>query len=162
LTDWQICKSSGNLAQPHSRPTKDLLNSVNEQMNKKMSAEILLVDDNPIQAATRQAILSLPGRIVAVADGAHRALDILQDDKLSSSIRLIITDHCMPGINGPQFVNLLRRRFPTLPVLVLSGLPDVETEYSGLDVIVREKPIPPNHLIALVHSLLDEPMSRTA
>jgi len=127
-----------------------------------MTAEILLVDDSPIQAATRQAILSLPGRIVAVAESAHRALEILEDNELLYSLGLVITDHWMPDINGPQFVGLLRRRLPAIPVLVLSGLPDIEEEYAGLDVIVRVKPIAPDQLLALVDSLLDQPMSRTA
>jgi DNA-binding response OmpR family regulator len=127
-----------------------------------MTAEILLVDDSPLQAATRKAILSLPGRIVAVAESARRALEILEDGELLNSIGLVITDHWMPDINGPEFVNLLRRRLPAIPVLVLSGLPDVEAEYTGLDVIVRIKPIAPDHLLALVDSLLEEPMSRTA
>ncbi|MFY9936728.1 MAG: response regulator [Silvibacterium sp.] len=127
-----------------------------------MTAEILLVDDSPLQAATRKAILSLPGRIVAVAESARRALEILEDGELLNSIGLVITDHWMPDINGPEFVNLLRRRLPAIPVLVLSGLPDVEAEYTGLDVIVRVKPIAPDHLLALVDSLLEEPMSRTA
>jgi len=127
-----------------------------------MTAEILLVDDNPIQAATRQAILSLHGRVVAVADGAHRALEMLEDAELYDSVGLVITDHWMPDLNGPQFVDLLRRRLPAIPVLVVSGLPDAESEYSGLDVVFRIKPIPPDHLLALVDSLLEEPMSRTA
>ncbi|MGA9242046.1 MAG: response regulator [Silvibacterium sp.] len=131
-----------------------------------MDAEVLLVDDNPIQAATRQAILSLPGRAVAVAEGARQALEMLEDEQLLNSIGLVITDHWMPDINGPQFVDLLRRRLPIVPVLVLSGLSDVEAEYAGLDVIFRVKPIAPAQLMALVDSLLDEPMdepmSRTA
>jgi DNA-binding NtrC family response regulator len=131
-----------------------------------MNAEVLLVDDNPIQAATRQAILSLPGRAVAVAEGARQALEMLEDEQLLNSIGLVITDHWMPDINGPQFVDLLRRRLPIVPVLVLSGLPDVEAEYAGLYVIFRVKPIAPTQLMALVDSLLDEPMdepmSRTA
>jgi DNA-binding response OmpR family regulator len=127
-----------------------------------MNIEVLLVDDNPIQAATRQAILSLPGRAVAVAEGAHRALEMIEDFELFNSLGLVITDHCMPHINGPQFVDLLRHRLPTLPVLVLSGFPDVEAEYAGLDVVFRVKPIAPDQLLALVDSLLEEPMSRTA
>ena len=91
-----------------------------------MTAEILLVDDNPVQAATRQAILSLNGRTVAVADGAHRALEMLEDAELYNSVGLVITDHWMPDLNGPQFVDLLRRRLPAIPVLVVSGLPDAE------------------------------------
>ena len=127
-----------------------------------MNAEILLVDDNPIQAATRQAILTLRGRRVVVAESAQRALELLEDVELFSSLGLVITDHWMPDLNGPQFIELLRRRLPTIPVLVVSGMPDVESEYTGLDVLFRTKPIPPDQLLSIVDFLLDQRMSRTA
>jgi CheY-like chemotaxis protein len=127
-----------------------------------METEILLVDDNPVQAATRRAILSLHGRSVAVADSAYRALEMLEDPELFHSIGLVITDHYMPDMNGPQFVDLLRRRLPSMPVLVLSGLPDAEDEYSTRNVVFRAKPILPEQLLSLVDSFLDQPMSRTA
>ena len=87
---------------------------------------------------------------------------MLEDGELSDTLGLVITDHCMPRMNGPQFVDLLRRRLPTVPVLVLSGLPDVEEEYDGLDIVFRVKPMAPDQLLSLVDALLDEPMSRTA
>lgn len=127
-----------------------------------MTAEILLVDDNPVQAATRQAILTLHGRRVVVAESAHRALELLEDAELFGSLGLVITDHWMPDLNGPQFVELLRRRMPTIPVLVVSGMPDAEFEYADLGVLFRTKPIPPDQLLSLVDFLLDERMSRTA
>jgi CheY-like chemotaxis protein len=127
-----------------------------------MNAEILLVDDNSVQAATRQAILSLHGRAVTVAESGYRALEMLEDFELFESVGLVITDHCMPDLNGPQFVDLLRRRLPAIPVVVLSGLPDGEAEYAGLDVVFQTKPILPDQLLSLVDSFLDQPMSRTA
>jgi CheY-like chemotaxis protein len=137
------------------------INSVNKQINN-MNAEILLVDDNAVQAATRQAILALNRRTVAVADSAYRALEMLEDPELFNSIELVITDHFMPDLNGPQFVSLLRRRLPSIPVLVLSGLPDAGEEYTNLGVVFRTKPILPDQLLSLVDSFLDQPMSRTA
>jgi DNA-binding NtrC family response regulator len=130
----------------------------------RMTADILLVDDNAIQATTRRTILSRIGRSVAVAHGAQQALDMLNDDQRTNRIGMVITDHWMPGMNGPEFIAILRRQLPDVPVLVLSGLPDVESEYEGLDVIFRIKPMAPEQLIALVESLLqdDQPMSRTA
>jgi DNA-binding response OmpR family regulator len=77
-------------------------------------------------------------------------------------VRLIVTDHLMPGMNGPQFVTQLRARFPELPVLVLSGMAEAEEEYKDLDVLFRVKPFPPDELLTLVRSLLNGPMSRTA
>jgi len=127
-----------------------------------MTAEILLVDDNAIQATTRRAILERAGRSVAVASGATQALELLDQEDLFHSVSLIITDHWMPGLNGPEFVAKVRERLPKIPVLVLSGLADAESEYEGMDVVFRVKPFAPDMLISLTSAILDEPFSRSA
>ncbi|HTW44253.1 MAG TPA: response regulator [Acidobacteriaceae bacterium] len=127
-----------------------------------MTPIILLVDDNAIQAATRRGVLLKTGRAVALATGAEMALEMLNDDALRESIGLVITDHLMPGINGPEFVERLREQLPSVPVIVLSGYPDVEPEYVGLNIVFRAKPIAPDHLIALTTSLLKPPLTKTA
>jgi two-component SAPR family response regulator len=68
----------------------------------------------------------------------------------------------MPGMNGPEFVERLRDMFPAVPVVVLSGFPDVESEYSGMNIVFRMKPVAPDQLIALSESLLDPPLTKTA
>jgi CheY-like chemotaxis protein len=127
-----------------------------------MIAEILLVDDNCIQATTRKAILARSGRSVAVACNGEQALMMLEQTGTPTPVGLVVTDHLMPGMNGPAFVDQLRSRFPDLPVLVLSGLADAEDEYQDLDVIFRVKPFAPDDLLALVRSLLAQPVRRTA
>jgi DNA-binding response OmpR family regulator len=123
-----------------------------------MAFTILLVDDNPLQAATRQAILTYSGNKVFIATNAGQALAQLKDTELG----LVITDHLMPGMNGPQFVTELRKRLPNVPVLVLSGMPDAEDEYAGMNVLYRLKPIAPEELIRLVQSLCRNALGRTA
>lgn len=127
-----------------------------------MTFTVLLVDDNPVQATTRQAVLSSAGNLVYVAENASRALALLEDPAIGGKIRLVITDHVMPMMNGQQFVATLREQFPTLPVLVLSGLPDVEDEYSGLNVFFRLKPVTPEELIRLTELLCQDTLRRTA
>jgi CheY-like chemotaxis protein len=127
-----------------------------------MSARILLVDDNHLQAATRRAILEGCGREVCIAMQGQKALEILSNEELSSGIGLVITDHLMPIMSGPEFVSELRSRGLVLPVVVLSGLPDAESAYEGLDVIFRLKPFDPDSLIQLVQELLGECMRRSA
>jgi CheY-like chemotaxis protein len=124
--------------------------------------QILLVDDNPVQAATRRIILERTGATVRVANSGIQALDQLEAQD-RPPVRLIITDHLMPGMNGPELVSTVRGHHITLPIIVLSGLPDAELQYDGLDVVFRLKPFHPDALIALVHELLEErPMQRTA
>lgn len=129
----------------------------------EMRPDILLVDDNAIQAATRKAILARLGRTVIVAGNGVQALEVLNHGAANvPPVGMVITDHLMPGMNGPQFVIELRHRFPPLPVLVLSGLAEAEDAYVDLDVTFRMKPLPPDELLRLVRSLLEAPIARTA
>jgi CheY-like chemotaxis protein len=127
-----------------------------------MSERILLVDDNHIQSATRRAILEGGGREVFIATQGQQALELLSEPETSPPIGLVITDHLMPVMSGPELVAELRRRGYTLPVIVLSGLPDAEAAYQGLDVVFRLKPFDPDSLIRLVQDLLGECMRRSA
>lgn len=127
-----------------------------------MTADILLVDDNAIQATTRRSILLRTGRTVAVALEPAQALDMLKDDDLVDSLGLVITDHYMPGMQGPEFVAAVREVLPSVPVVVLSGFSDVEHEYEGLNILFHTKPVAPEQLIALAKGLLDPPLTRTA
>jgi DNA-binding response OmpR family regulator len=127
-----------------------------------MTQYILLVDDNEIQAATRKAILERAGRMVVVSSDGAQALALLRDNNVLGHFGLVITDHVMPGMNGPALVGHIRQFSSFLPVLVLSGLPEAEEEYRGLEVVFRCKPFPPADLIALVNVLLGQPIARTA
>jgi CheY-like chemotaxis protein len=127
-----------------------------------MTSRILLVDDNHIQSATRRAILEGCGRDVNLAQQGQQALELLDQPDISQSVGLIITDHLMPVMSGPEFVAEVRRRGFTVPIIVLSGLPDAESNYEGLDVVFRLKPFDPDSLIRLVEELLGECMRRSA
>ncbi|HLJ77249.1 MAG TPA: response regulator [Acidobacteriaceae bacterium] len=127
-----------------------------------MTADILLVDDNTIQAATRKVILSRTGRNVAIASDGEQALQMLEEIGTDCPVSLVITDHLMPGMNGPEFVARLREQYPKMPVMVLSGLVDAEEEYVDLDVIFRVKPLPPEEMLDLVRELMARRIAKTA
>ena len=120
---------------------------------------ILIVDDNPIQAVTRRLILEKAHFPVALADDGASALDRYDSGE---QFGVIITDHCMPEMTGPELVKQLRERSSTLPIVVLSGLPEAEQEYEGMDVYFRLKPIQPEELIELSRTLLYPPYCQTA
>jgi len=119
-----------------------------------MTPTILLIDDNAVQAATRQTILKRAGYFVIAALDPTRALEQLRHHDFSEEISLVITDHLMPGMNGSAFVAELRKTHPNLPILVISGLEEAEAEYSDLNVLFRLKPLLPDNLLASVHTLV--------
>lgn len=115
---------------------------------------ILLVDDNVVQAAIRQTILKRAGYVVVIALDPRQALDMLAEDSLPSKVKLVITDHVMPGMSGTKFVSELRTHFPKLPVLVVTGMQEAGEQYLGLDVTFRVKPLPPEQLLDSVRRML--------
>jgi DNA-binding NtrC family response regulator len=127
-----------------------------EQTVTRMAATLLLIDDNAVQAATRQTILKRAGYFVIAALNPVRALEQFQSGDFPAEIRLVITDHLMPGLSGADFVRALRKTHPTLPVMVISGLEEAEQEYDGLQVTFRMKPLLPDQLLATVHRLVQD------
>ena len=119
-----------------------------------MAHAVLLIDDNAVQAATRQAILTRSGYYVIAVLSPELALQRLQADEFPAEIGLVITDHVMPGMMGSEFVRQLRRSHQNIPVLVISGLEEAEAEYAGLNVRFRLKPLLPDNLLASVHTML--------
>ena len=117
-------------------------------------AAILLIDDNAVQAATRQTILRRSGYYVIAVLNPIRALEQFRSKDFPAAIKLVITDHLMPGMTGAQFVRELRKSHAELPVLVISGLEEAEEQYRDLNVLFRLKPLLPDHLLASVHRLI--------
>ena len=114
--------------------------------------QVLLVDDNPVQLSVREAVLRKAGFQVSIASTAESALATLRT--LGDRIGVIVTDHLMPGRSGPELVRRIRAENDWIAVIVLSGLPDANSEYEGLEVVFRAKPLPPPELIELVRSSL--------
>ena len=127
-----------------------------EPSTPRMTVNLLLIDDNAVQAATRQTILKRAGYFVIAALNPVRALEQFRSGEFPEEIRLVITDHLMPGMSGSEFVRALRKTHPKLPVLVISGLEDAEQEYAGLNVTFRMKPLLPDRLLETVRSLVSE------
>lgn len=85
---------------------------------------LLLDDDNDWLALCREMLVTaLPSKPeVLTANTARRALALLETEQ----IRLLVCDLKMPRIDGLQMLAIVRRRFPELRTVVLSGLEDEE------------------------------------
>ncbi|WP_051609851.1 hybrid sensor histidine kinase/response regulator [Terasakiella pusilla] len=83
------------------------------------TATILLVEDeDPVRLFGARA-LSAKGYNVLEASSGDMAWEIVQ--KQGDKINLIITDVVMPGMKGPDMVELVRARLPDIKVIFMSG-----------------------------------------
>ena len=84
---------------------------------------LILDDDNDWLSLCRDLLATLPSKPeVFTANAARRALAIIESEK----IRLLVCDLKMPRIDGLQMLAIVRRRFPEMRTVVLSGLEDEE------------------------------------
>jgi DNA-binding response OmpR family regulator len=124
--------------------------------------QALLLDDNPVQLTVRELVLRKADIDSHIATNAQSALALLRSELGRAKIGVVITDHLMPAMDGVHFVRELRSFNPEVPVLVISGLPDAEAEYAGLNVMFRLKPCDPEELISLVRAALNDPKCRAS
>ncbi|HEY4150621.1 MAG TPA: two-component regulator propeller domain-containing protein [Chitinophagaceae bacterium] len=93
-------------------------------MSHHAGKKVLVVDDNPTNLHILEGQLKHWKLVPFLAPSGRRALDILSADP---SFQLVLTDMKMPGMDGVQLAEQIHRRFPALPVILLSSLGD---EYS--------------------------------
>jgi CheY-like chemotaxis protein len=131
------------------------MTETDRQFTPQNGYTVLIVDDNPIQTAVRQAVLRRAGYFVIAALNPVRALEMVDDKRFPAQIDAVITDHIMPGMNGSKFVRELRKARPHLPVFVISGLEEAEGEYAGLNTHFLLKPLAPDLLLSNLRNLLE-------
>jgi DNA-binding NtrC family response regulator len=92
---------------------------------------ILLVDDDPMQAFSRKSILERRFSDVQRVGDAAEALCLVEQPQFAGCLGLVISELHMPGMSGPAFVAELHERMPALPVLVLGGGGEAAGDYAG-------------------------------
>lgn len=78
---------------------------------------LLLVDDDAAIREVSVAILAKRGYEVLAAEDGVQALEMLTQ----SCPDLVITDLRMPRMSGFELLEIMRERFPRLPVIAVSG-----------------------------------------
>jgi DNA-binding response OmpR family regulator len=87
------------------------------------TVKILLVEDDYLIRLTLAEALAEAGFAVLEAASGDEASAMLQHE---ITIALLLTDVQLPGhLNGLQLAELARNRTPDLPVLFMTGRPDV-------------------------------------
>ena len=113
------------------------------------ACRVLVVDDDPIVAAGTAAMLEDLGHSAIEAASAEIALQVLNS---KPGIDFVITDQAMPGMTGTELAARIRRRWPTIPVVLASGYPDLPAD--ELDLPRLSKPYRQEELARLLASLV--------
>lgn len=131
------------------------MNSLASAPSGAPAATILCVDDEPnILAALRRLFRRENYRVVCAASAAD-GLAILGDE----SVDIVISDMQMPEMNGTEFLERVRQRWPSTVRMLLTGYADVESTIGAINrgEIYRyiTKPWHENTMLSVVRDALD-------
>ena len=80
-------------------------------------AEILVVDDNPMNLTVIKSLLKATKMFVTTASSGEECLDKLR----YGSFNIVLLDHMMPGLDGVETCKMIRLMYPELPVYALTA-----------------------------------------
>ena len=103
------------------------------------AATVLVVDDEEsVRVFTKAALERLGHRVLLAANG-RQALDLLGSN---ADVDLIVLDVIMPVVGGVEAFSEMRRRWPGLAILVVTGYSWHEAQHLGMpgDLPFLEKP----------------------
>jgi CheY-like chemotaxis protein len=125
-----------------------------------LPAEILLVEDDPALARALEVVLQRDGYQVVHAPHGRAAINIIARHR----VVLVISDIFMPGGDGLELLNFLRRITPAPPIVAMSGVADGRLgnmlKVAGALGAARilAKPFAPSQLLGLVRELIGPPV----
>lgn len=112
---------------------------------QSLRCRVLLVDDNVALADSIRPMLESVGCTVEWAASVHEALAVLTEGGIFD---VVLSDIVMPGaLDGIHFADSLRRAYPELPVVLMTGYSGKLATARHLDYIVLPKPCTPQALV---------------
>ena len=134
-------------------------NQAPERVNGGRLGRVLVVDDEVQVRKPIRLSLSRAGYEAIEAEDGEQAILALNSGDNPLMVDAILCDIRMPKINGGEAIAYFRSQYPGVPVVVMTGYPDVELAVSlmkqgVLDYLV--KPVSRDELLSVVRKAVDQ------
>lgn len=105
----------------------EAVQSPRTESRHRAALNVLAVDDDPLVLTTTGAMLDELGCHVFEAGSAKQALEMLTQN----AIDLVLTDQAMPQMTGSELAEVIRSRYPMLPVILVTGYAEKMSGLAG-------------------------------
>lgn len=115
---------------------------------------ILVVDDEPNYLIILEELLEDEGFEVLTARNGNEALKIAE----KADLNLIVTDMQMPGMNGVELLSEAKKRWPAIPVIMVTAFGEVDKAVSAMQAGAfnfLSKPFKNDELIANINKAIE-------
>jgi hypothetical protein len=119
---------------------------------------LLVEDDDAVRRVTSRMLEGLGFRVIA-ASGPRQALDLARDH--IGTIDVLLTDVIMPGINGREMAEAVRKLRPRMKVVFVSGYTDdvaLLQQLRAQALFFLQKPFTAQALGQMLREALDSPV----
>jgi CheY-like chemotaxis protein len=128
-------------------------------MSNPLKRQILVVDDNPAVRETISMLLVAAGYNVVVAEDGFAALSQLK----TTLPDVIVSDLEMPRMTGFELLSVIRRRFPQISTLAMSGgYPDKTVPIGVVADGFYAKGEQPQNLFRAIEQLIDSASAQSS
>jgi two-component system chemotaxis response regulator CheY len=120
---------------------------------------ILLVDDEAQVRKPISIMLAKDGYEVVEAEDGAEAIEALRSGDNPLMVDTVLCDIRMPKIDGKEAIVYFRHQFPGVPIVVMTGYPDVELAVSLMRQGVRDyliKPVTKDELLSVIRKSVDQ------
>lgn len=123
------------------------------ESEKASRKTILLAEDERLLRELGETILRQAGYKVVTAPGAEELRALVSE--YSDRVDLLLTDVIMPGLGGQELVALVKRRWPAIRILYMSGYSSEEIDNLDRDAGFLQKPFTPGELMKKIADLFN-------
>ncbi len=95
---------------------------------------ILCVDDEKNPLTLRKMVLERAGYQVLTASSADEAMQLLA----GNHIDLVVSDYLMPGVVGTELAKRIKKSYPEIPFVLLSGVNDIPDDAGCTDLFISK------------------------
>ncbi|CAN7691316.1 sigma-54 dependent transcriptional regulator [Rhizobium rhizogenes] len=123
-------------------------------MTDALPVVLLIEDDAALRRSLAQWLSLNELAVIEAADG-NEALKVLRSEKVD----VVISDVRMPGMSGLELLAIIRKNWPELPVIILSGHGDVPMAVAAIQAGAFNfltKPYVPEQLIGTLQNALEQ------
>lgn len=150
-----LTRAPNSCAGGHAPATQPMWKEQELSVSSGVRAILVVDDDDPVRVMLAR-LLRTQGYSVLQAANAREARAVIEQNELG----LVISDIVMPGESGIELRREISRRWPELPVMLISGYSaEGPAEFAARtpNTLFVQKPFAADQILGLVEQVFGEP-----
>jgi len=114
----------------------------------KIEATIVVVDDEPMVRNVLEQLLQRKGYTIKGVSSSKEALELIKNNRVD----LVVTDIAMPEMTGLELLQVVKKAYPQIGVIIMTGYGDAYSVKEALNLGADEYLTKPfrGHEVALI------------